>query len=851
MIRTTHPTFAIDWGNSITKGMVGCWLMDEGNGKIAADLVGQSDGEFPSGFEPTWQKSRKLGNAVKFDATNDIIVTNANNKLNNLGPLTVSAWCQKLSPFSSSARLVSKENVSGAGEGMWYVSNVSTGAITFVKGGSTNLVRTSSNVIFLNNIHHIVVTWDGSTTAANVHIYIDGIEGSYSTTTNGATLNSDAALDFNIGNRTNKGTPWNGFIKNVQLWNRVLKANEVRALYSNPTSILVKRKRIVYFPAGGSGAVNATATPSVALVSVLAVTAQASVTASPTASVTIVSVTVLANAATASFTSTVVASPSLALITVTANTSTVAVSAIAFPSLCLVTLQVNTAIASYSQSSSVVPYLVIKKRNVLSSTGVSFDAVSDYLNTGKALVTNYPLTLCAWFKPRTLHAGTIITVQEAAVGDNWFRIYASLGGFPTLDVNGSAYASLSSAAPYKLNRWNFICGVFASSTSRTIYFNGKNAASDSTAHTILLAPTDTQIGALVRPSPTNFFDGSIAGPALWNVALSADEVLTLYKLDRIDAPLFVKRSNLLGLWPLNDYSPGRKLNNRRFADKSRNGNVLIGNIGTEGSGLRANSGIDSPFAKPFRKRIVIGSRASSINIVTATPSTSFISVQGNSQAASFSSSATASPSLCLISVLANQSTASAGITSIAQPSVSLITVLANTATSSTSVSSTAQPSASLVSILANQASASANGSQSATATPSTAFITVQVNTAIATGGGNATAQPSIATITITVNTPTFQFSRNVEALPGTNIISFSVPTPTASVQENRIATPSVCLVTVVVYTPSAGQLGASGISIAIILRSKIEKTIVQNSGINKTILEKSRIEKYLTLESEI
>ena len=79
-----------------------------------------------------------------------------------------------------------------------------------------------------------MVTWDGSATAANVKIYINGAETSYQTTTNGVTTkNSDASADFIIGNNSLTTQTFNGLIDEVRVYNRALSAAEVMSLYNS------------------------------------------------------------------------------------------------------------------------------------------------------------------------------------------------------------------------------------------------------------------------------------------------------------------------------------------------------------------------------------------------------------------------------------------------------------------------------------------------------------------------------------------------------------------------------------------------------------------------------------------
>lgn len=104
-----------------------------------------------------------------------------------------------------------------------------TSAIRFSTSGG--LIRLSVNNAFTLNVwNHLVVTWDGSTTAANVHIYINGTEVSYATTTNGTGPTDNSADSLNIGNNTTVAGTFDGQLTEVAVWGSVLTTTDVNAL---------------------------------------------------------------------------------------------------------------------------------------------------------------------------------------------------------------------------------------------------------------------------------------------------------------------------------------------------------------------------------------------------------------------------------------------------------------------------------------------------------------------------------------------------------------------------------------------------------------------------------------------
>ncbi len=76
------------------------------------------------------------------------------------------------------------------------------------------------------------MTWTGSATATNAKIYTNGVEASYAVTTNGVgTRSNDSAYDVIIGNESAGARTFDGVIDDVRIYNRVLNASEIAAVY--------------------------------------------------------------------------------------------------------------------------------------------------------------------------------------------------------------------------------------------------------------------------------------------------------------------------------------------------------------------------------------------------------------------------------------------------------------------------------------------------------------------------------------------------------------------------------------------------------------------------------------------
>lgn len=177
-------------------------------------------------------------------------------------------------------------------------------------------------------------------------------------------------------------------------------------------------------------------------------------------------------------------------------------------------------------------------------------ASSQRASVAAAAASAAPLTMVCWFRSSSNTANQAVMSLNAAASNDEFniRVRGDVGGDPIAAIakEGGTDAIVNSTAGYTVDVWAHACAVFASSTSRTIYLNGGNSATDTTS----AAPASiarTAIGCLGRPTPVVFFSGDVAEAALYNAALTAAEAAMLALGV---SPLLVRTGALVGYWPL-------------------------------------------------------------------------------------------------------------------------------------------------------------------------------------------------------------------------------------------------------------------------------------------------------------
>ena len=197
----------------VIKNMPGivAWWRFEGNAK---DSVGNNHGSLNGGVSFT---DGRFGKAASFDGVDDY-VNNISFNPSFSSDLTIVAWIKSSFSHSYQARMIDlaqSNNVglqlSMTGDGRIGIDNT---------GGPSNGVFTADSKND-GNWHQITVIREGS----SYRVYVDGeLIGS-----TGRTVINYAGIY--IGSRYNVEAPFNGFIDEVIIFNRVLNEEEIDALY--------------------------------------------------------------------------------------------------------------------------------------------------------------------------------------------------------------------------------------------------------------------------------------------------------------------------------------------------------------------------------------------------------------------------------------------------------------------------------------------------------------------------------------------------------------------------------------------------------------------------------------------
>lgn len=165
--------------------------------------------------------------AVTFDGSNDYMVADYH-VMSTPAPMTVFMRVKITNPQpgASSGRLITEQG----GSAGWLLGAITGNGLRFFWNGSTPVQRITSTGVFNNSDYHsLIATYDGTTTATGIKIYVNGVECSYTTTTNGVTL-ANVSQNTLMGADTAGGNPCGFTVKDAGVYKKVLSAAEIALL---------------------------------------------------------------------------------------------------------------------------------------------------------------------------------------------------------------------------------------------------------------------------------------------------------------------------------------------------------------------------------------------------------------------------------------------------------------------------------------------------------------------------------------------------------------------------------------------------------------------------------------------
>jgi RHS repeat-associated protein len=220
-------------------GAIGHWRLDEpvgvasaadssGNGRTAAWAGGAALRQVPGAVTGD--------RAVRLDGTNDVAVPyHSSYDFERTSAFTVEAWVRTTQDTTNgAAMLVSRVSTSAPNRGYEvFLSNgqVFTNVISDAPAG--NYLRAhGTRVVNDGAWHHVVLTYSGSSTAAGLSLYVDGVPDTKVVEVDNLTGTIKNGLDLRLASRGGSSYRLNGDLDEVAVYPSALPASRVKAHFT-------------------------------------------------------------------------------------------------------------------------------------------------------------------------------------------------------------------------------------------------------------------------------------------------------------------------------------------------------------------------------------------------------------------------------------------------------------------------------------------------------------------------------------------------------------------------------------------------------------------------------------------
>ncbi len=213
------------------------WRLNESSGAIAADSSGNGRHGSLINMEETDWKAGKLNNCLEFDGVNECINFGDIANFERTDAFSLELWLKTghSGDMDILNRMMAAQPFTG------WIIYMSAGAIQVFLANSisgANYIQINVNENFADNLwHHLIITYDGSSLAAGVHIYIDGNEKILLVVRDALSASIQNAEDCRIAARDRPTHHFEGQVDEVVIYDKELTPGEVAARWNSGNGI--------------------------------------------------------------------------------------------------------------------------------------------------------------------------------------------------------------------------------------------------------------------------------------------------------------------------------------------------------------------------------------------------------------------------------------------------------------------------------------------------------------------------------------------------------------------------------------------------------------------------------------
>lgn len=221
----------VDWGCSISKGLIGCWLFNEKSGTWFKDIAGNNYGRGSPDLKFT-------GKGIVFPNLASSITLPLNfMNFERTDKFTFFAVVNDIYNFTNTQTLFSRQQASN-NTGIAIEIHNSSRAFRFAifnDDSPSNFIEVRSSQLQSGKRYSLMATYNGSSGARGVNLYVNGVKDNATISADTLTQSIRTNTTPKIGNYAPTGTfPLKAYLDMAAVWRRELKQEEAQDMYINP-----------------------------------------------------------------------------------------------------------------------------------------------------------------------------------------------------------------------------------------------------------------------------------------------------------------------------------------------------------------------------------------------------------------------------------------------------------------------------------------------------------------------------------------------------------------------------------------------------------------------------------------
>lgn len=160
-----------------------------------------------------------------------------------------------------------------------------------------------------------------------------------------------------------------------------------------------------------------------------------------------------------------------------------------------------------------------------------FNGTNALLTRSAGVISAFPFTVAIWYRPTALSGSDkdlFSTHDDPSVPIAIRLSLRSASSWkPTLYMYDGTYKEVNAGAGSTTNAWQHAAAVGTSSTNYSVFYNGANKATGTTAVTMTLSNLDRVALGRTSFAASDYFTGQLAHCAVWSAALTDAEIEVL------------------------------------------------------------------------------------------------------------------------------------------------------------------------------------------------------------------------------------------------------------------------------------------------------------------------------------